>query len=621
MKKIKISVIVPVYNVENYLEKCLDSIIGQTLKEIEIITVNDGSTDKSLEILEEYKSRDSRIIVISQENAGLSVARNIAIDVAKGEFLSFVDSDDYIDERMLEIMLDKAYKESSDIVMCNFAKVNDSGESMECSSIYGNVGKEALFLRLLSANYYSVSWSNIYKKRLFVDNNIYYPIGLYHEDVPTTYRLFYYANKVSVVEDVLYKWLQREGSIGKSLTQKHIDDTFTVFKMTRDFLIEEDLLKKYNMYYIRRIYNFVDTLIFKINHYSKNEIDKHNKIFQVIQRLKEEGYETDSSLKILREYDFNLYRRYINVLKSGCRQELQKCKRELSTKKANLKKIQQSKGFKLLLKLYEFKNILTLKGSNSSFQLPLQKSSEITNNEIIKLESLKNKYSGKRCFIIGNGPSLNKLDLTYLKDEFTFGVNGIFYKTEEMGIKPTFYMVEDNHVIDDNIDNINAYDVDYKFFPSIYKDKIKKTDNTYFFNADLGFYDASFPYFCIPRFSKNFSKISYAGQSVTYMNMQLAYYLGFKEVYLIGMDFSYAIRKSDKVEGATLISNEDDINHFHPDYFGKGKKWHDPKVERVGWNYENAKNTFEKEGRKIYNATAGGKLEIFDRVEYNILFK
>ncbi len=237
------------------------------------------------------------------------------------------------------------------------------------------------------------------------------------------------------------------------------------------------------------------------------------------------------------------------------------------------------------------------------------------------LKSLKNKYEGKRCFIIGNGPSLNKCDLSLLENEFTFGVNGIFYKTDESGFRPTFYMVEDNHVVYDNIDRINSYKCQYKFFPANYKDIIIPDENTIFIPADLGFYREFHPYYCVPRFSKDVSKEIFTGQSVTIMHLQLAYYLGFKEVYLIGMDFSYALPESTKVEGCNYTSQEDDLNHFHPDYFGKGKKWHDPKLDRVLMNYENCKKEFEADNRKIYNATIGGQLEIFERKDYVSLFK
>jgi hypothetical protein len=238
-----------------------------------------------------------------------------------------------------------------------------------------------------------------------------------------------------------------------------------------------------------------------------------------------------------------------------------------------------------------------------------------------KLKALHNKYKGKRCFIVGNGPSLNKIDLSKLKDEYSFAVNGIFYKTKEMGYKPSFYVVEDRHVMKDNIDEINKYNCDFKFFPSAYKKQVTNFKNTIFFNMDVGFYVEESKHFEKSRFSKDCSKVIYCGQSVTFINLQLAYYLGFSEIYLIGMDFSYTIPDSAKlIKGAVIESTEDDVNHFHPDYFGKGKKWHDPKLHNVLQSYKLHKKVFEEDGRKIYNATAGGKLELFDRVDFDSLF-
>lgn len=248
-------------------------------------------------------------------------------------------------------------------------------------------------------------------------------------------------------------------------------------------------------------------------------------------------------------------------------------------------------------------------------ETPVCKGISKTEREL--LFSLKDKFRGERCFIIGNGPSLNKCDLTALSDEFTFGVNGIFYKTDEIGFVPKFYVVEDSHVIDDNLDRINQYDVDFKFFPSIYKDKIKNLKNTFFFSADLGFYRKNHKSFGKPRFSERFDQVAFVGQSVTYLNLQLAYFLGFTEVYLVGMDFSYDIPDTAIKTGETIQSTEDDPNHFHPEYFGSGKKWHDPKIEMVGLNYRFAKQVYERNGRKIFNATHGGNLELFERVNFD----
>ncbi len=237
-----------------------------------------------------------------------------------------------------------------------------------------------------------------------------------------------------------------------------------------------------------------------------------------------------------------------------------------------------------------------------------------------KLRKLKNKFEGQRCFILGNGPSLNKMDLSKLENESSFAVNGIFYKTDEMGYKPTFYVVEDGAVMNDNKKRINQFKCEYNFFPSIYKKDVKNRKNTFFFNMDRSFYEKRSSYFEIPRFSPECSDRIFCGQSVTIVNLQLAYYLGFKEVYLIGMDFNYDIPDSLKIDGHVFESTEDDVNHFHPDYFGKGKKWHDPKLHNVLKSYKMAKLMFELDDRKIYNATDGGKLDVFDRVNYNSLF-
>lgn len=238
-----------------------------------------------------------------------------------------------------------------------------------------------------------------------------------------------------------------------------------------------------------------------------------------------------------------------------------------------------------------------------------------------ELAKLYNAFKGKRCFIIGNGPSLNKHDLMLLKDEYTFGVNSFFYKTRETGFKPYFYVVEDSSVMKENIEEIRNFDAPYKFFPTNYKLLHPKKTNTLFFRMNRGFYEKSSPNYVVPRFSTDASKVLYCGQSVTYINLQLAYFMGFTEVYLIGMDFSYVIPESHKRTGDVLLSDSDDQNHFHKDYFGKGKTWKDPKLDRVALNYKQAKLVYEATGRKIFNATIGGSLEVFERVDYESLMK
>jgi len=307
-------------------------------------------------------------------------------------------------------------------------------------------------------------------------------------------------------------------------------------------------------------------------------------------------------------------------------------------KERTLRNIIQRRPFYGDLELYSSCNPLAINGvfmngntenSNTVIFPPAFKSfANYEKNEFYKAPSadskriatLYNAFKGKRCFILGNGPSLNKHDLSALKGEYVFAVNSIYYKTDETDFRPTFFVVEDSSVMKENIDRIRSYEAPFKFFPTIYKELHPEDNSTYFFRMNRGFYEKSSLNYCIPRFSADASKVLYCGQSVTYINLQLAYFMGFTKVYLIGMDFDYEIPSSHKRTGDILLSDTDDPNHFHKDYFGKGKTWKDPKLERVAMNYRMAKIAFESVGRKIYNATIGGKLEIFDRVTYESLF-
>ncbi|CAG4884368.1 conserved protein of unknown function [Georgfuchsia toluolica] len=240
------------------------------------------------------------------------------------------------------------------------------------------------------------------------------------------------------------------------------------------------------------------------------------------------------------------------------------------------------------------------------------------------LRRFHNAHRGERCFIIGNGPSINQMDFGLLENEYTFAVNGIFYKTKENGFRPFYYVVEDYHVVRDNAPSIRDYEPRQggaKFLPARFRHQfLRSQGDTYFLNMNRGFYEPRSAYYETPRFSVDAAHNVYCGQSVTIVNLQLAYYMGFSEVYLIGMDFSYQIPTTAIKEGDVIESTEDDVNHFHPDYFGKGKKWHDPKLHNVLKSYQLCKLMFELDDRKVFNATLGGKLEVFPRADFSSLF-
>ena len=208
-----VSIIVPIYKVEPYLRRCLDSIVNQTYTNIEIILIDDGSPDNCPQICDEYASKDNRIKVIHKMNGGLSDARNSGIDISKGEYISFVDSDDWVDEKYIEILLDLTIKENADIVIGEYTKTQGV-ILQEKQNIWTKTysSKEAL-IRLFSKNNitFTVSWGKLYKKELF--NSIRFPIGKFHEDEFTTYILFYNSTKIVYTSKILYNYYQRAGSI------------------------------------------------------------------------------------------------------------------------------------------------------------------------------------------------------------------------------------------------------------------------------------------------------------------------------------------------------------------------------------------------------------------------
>lgn len=221
-----ISIIVPVYNVEKYLPQCINSLINQTYKNLEIILVDDGSLDDSGKICDEFSKRDSRIIVIHKQNNGLSSARNAGLEIARGDYIGFVDSDDWLDENMYEILFKLIKDNDSDISCCRFFKTANSDEkipAVDNETIQSFTNIEGL------NNFYTdlyvqtvVAWNKLYKRNLF--NNVVYPVGKIHEDEGTTYKLFYKANKITYINRPLYYYRSTPNSITtRKFNKKRLD--------------------------------------------------------------------------------------------------------------------------------------------------------------------------------------------------------------------------------------------------------------------------------------------------------------------------------------------------------------------------------------------------------------
>lgn len=237
----KLSVVVPVYKVEQYIHQCVDSILDQTFTDFEIILVDDGSPDKCGEICDEYTKKDSRVKVIHKKNGGLSDARNFGIDIAQGEYITFVDSDDKIDKYMYYDMLKNLEENDLDIICCDTYIVR--GNNKKFRPRYDNdkiFDKNESIVEILNGNIDNAAWNKIYKRCLF--EKIRYPKGRIYEDVATTYKLFYLANRVGYLKKPYYYYYKRKGSIvASAFNSKSRYDCFLGYKERVEFAIENKI--------------------------------------------------------------------------------------------------------------------------------------------------------------------------------------------------------------------------------------------------------------------------------------------------------------------------------------------------------------------------------------------
>ena len=237
-----VSVIVPVYNTEKYIDKCIQSIVNQTYESLEIVVIDDGSTDKSTLICDKWKDKDSRIKVIHKKNGGLSDARNIGIDNSSGEFVCFVDSDDIISPNMVEDLMNIVLCNNNDIVCCNFARFID-GEEIKYTrySKTRSVSQQEAIKLLLKDEITNHVCNKLFRKQVFKD--IRFPIGRKYEDIGVMYKLILNSDKIIITDGKYYGYTIRNESITNTVKQEAINDMI--------YLVNEryNELSKRNMYF------------------------------------------------------------------------------------------------------------------------------------------------------------------------------------------------------------------------------------------------------------------------------------------------------------------------------------------------------------------------------------
>ena len=253
----KVSLIIPVYNTEKFLERALKSVEKQTFKYFETIIINDGSTDKSAEIIERFAQNNENVTVINQKNQGLSAARNAGIKKAKGEYIAFLDSDDFLMPTFLSSLYRLASKNNADIAYCAYKLYYDkSGFNIYMpltprSKVYS---KRQAFGKLISdITFHHFAWNKLYRRTLFTEHDICFP-SMYYEDVSTTPKLFFFANKVVATSRALYIYRRHPSSMIASMTDKKINDFIKSLGIIRNFLEEKNVYKRYKLRFLLYAY-------------------------------------------------------------------------------------------------------------------------------------------------------------------------------------------------------------------------------------------------------------------------------------------------------------------------------------------------------------------------------
>lgn len=316
----KISVIVPVYNTEKFLKKCIESIINQTLKEIEIILINDGSTDNSLEILQSFKEKDERIIIINKKNEGLTKTRNRGLTIAKGEYIYNIDSDDYLNENTA---LEKSYNicknNDLDILIFDFyKKVDNQKVYMNAFSLDINTKSFKDFsLGILCHKIVPMVWNKLIKRQLFINNNIKFPEEVFHqEDYITMIKLTYYAKKIMFLKEAFYDYVIHDNQGTKtSGKEKEFFDYYNSYiileKFFKDKIDGEIFLKKIYAEKIQLYYNYLK------RKYKNTKIEK--KLYKELKKEKVQILRSDCYLEwsFIKRIKFRYRLFFMNLRKRG----------------------------------------------------------------------------------------------------------------------------------------------------------------------------------------------------------------------------------------------------------------------------------------------------------------
>jgi len=229
---------------------------------------------------------------------------------------------------------------------------------------------------------------------------------------------------------------------------------------------------------------------------------------------------------------------------------------------------------------------------------------------VSRIDALRGRYAGRRCFVMGNGPSLLACDLNRLASEVTLVSNAHYLIWDQLSYTPTLLSVEDRLVAEDRADELKGLRGITKIFPYDLRPILGPGGPDTLFVNFLRRYEP------FPQFSDDLTNRVYWGGTVSFLMLQIASFLGCNPIILIGFDHNYVVPTRTESDDTVIHSHAADVNHIHPDYFGPGFRWHDPNVDRMELGYRCARRELERRGVAVLNATVGGRLEVFERASF-----
>lgn len=271
----KVSIIIAAYNIQDYIARCLNSVINQTYKNLDIIIVNDGSTDETLSIIQSYENNDKRIKIINQNNMGLLASRKIGFTHATGDYVLFIDGDDWLEINAIQVMYEAMMKDDFDIIQCKYYMKYDNGKSVkDLDKTLGAIEPSTLIDRLLLCDINHNVWTKLIKMDYIKVNDIHFMNDItFGEDLAFTYELFIRNPKVCVIDDCLYNYYQRSNSLTNEISPKVLEINKVLQYISQD-LIKRDLYNNYTQHFDYFVYRHSYLTYRNFIFYSKSELGK-----------------------------------------------------------------------------------------------------------------------------------------------------------------------------------------------------------------------------------------------------------------------------------------------------------------------------------------------------------